>query len=261
MGMQNASEFAFNPDPWIEPVYEPSLRFLEAFDEFDSRLRSLQRYFYFASQFVERHLVKTQISLRRFDDPKYLAETEKALLEGAIGTPYEDLVSYDAAAAEGYFSDMAAADEEYFTEYLTGSIISHLFSLVEGLLSGVADDVAARLGQTVELPSKPMPYINKYVAYLQRDCGLSLTIDRATWKAIDAIRAIRNRYVHRLNQDLPQEIQLQLQKLIESAEQPEFEVNNSFVHTAFSTIGSVATKLDLAYWSFVDSQEQQAGAQ
>ena len=33
MGMQNASEFAFNPDPWIEPVYEQPLRFLEAFYE------------------------------------------------------------------------------------------------------------------------------------------------------------------------------------------------------------------------------------
>ena len=164
---------------------------------------------------------------------------------------------FDPSAEEQIHDSITSSDEEYFTEYLRGSVISHLFTLVEVLLVNVADDVAEMLGQTVELPSKPMPYINKYVTYLQRNCGLSMTIDKATWKTVDALREVRNRYVHRISHDMPKEIQLQLQKLIESAETPETELNNVFVRTAFSTIGSVATKLHIAYWSFVESRELQ----
>ena len=105
---------------------------------------------------------------------------------------------------------------------------------------------------------KAMPYINRYVTYLQRGCGLSLNIDKETWKSIDAIRDIRNRYVHKISRDLPDQIQRTLQELFESDHGAEFKVNDEFVRTAFEVIGSLATKLDVAYWTFVESREIQA---
>jgi hypothetical protein len=99
--------------------------------------------------------------------------------------------------------------------------------VIEKLLDDVAGDVAKRLGQTVELP-KNMPYINQYVTYLQRSCGLFLTIDKPTWKEIDTLRNVRNRYIHRISRALPEQVQVQLDRLIEFAETLEANPSNSF---------------------------------
>lgn len=231
--MNKLREFDFESALELEPAYQPSERFFEAFYIFGSRLESLQRYFEFSSQYVETYLSQSRESLAKVRNHPHLAE---------------DLDVH---------GDLTWADEAYFAEYLRASVLSHLFTLIEGLLADVADDVARIMGQAVDLPSKPMPYINKYVTYLQRGCGLSLNIDRETWKTIDALRELRNRYVHRLDRDLPAQVQQQLQKLIEAAQEPETEVNNFFVRTAFSTIGRLAAEIDAAYWLFFASQEGQ----
>jgi len=231
--MNKPREFHFEAALRIEPAYQASESFLEAFDIFGARLESLQRYFEFSSQYVEFYLSQSRDSLAKVQDYSDSAE--------------EFDVHYD----------ITSSDEDYFAEYLRASVLSHLFTLLEGLLADVADDVARILGQPVELSRKHMPYINKYVTYLKRSCGSSFNITKETWKTLDALRELRNRYVHRLNRDLPAQIQQQLQKLIEDAQEPKTEVNDLFVRTAFSTIGCLATDLDASYWSFVASHEWQ----
>jgi hypothetical protein len=229
--MNKSRDFDFEAALQLEPAYQPSERFFEAFYIFASRLGSLQRYFEFSSQYIEAYLAQSSESLAKVRDHSTSAE---------------------------YFVfhyELTSSDEDYFAEYLRASVLSHLFTLIEGLLADVADDVAKILRQPVNLPSKPMPYINKYVTYLQHGCGLSMDIDKETWRTLDALRELRNRYVHRLNRDLPAQIQQQLQKLVEAAQKPETEVNNLFVRTAFSTIGRLAAEVDAAYWLFVASQE------
>ena len=196
--MHSPSEF----DIWkaldVSSVYDPPERFLEAFYAFASRLSSLQRYFEFSSQYVNYYLAESRTSLQNI----------------------EGLVEDQIAEFEDLHGDITLSDEEYFAEYLRASVVSHLFTLIEGLFSEVADDIGDVLDQTVELPSKAMPYINRYVTYLQRGCGLSLNIDKEAWKSIDAIRDIRNRLVHRISRDLPDQIQGTLQELFEFDQGP-----------------------------------------
>ncbi len=60
-----ADHFDFNEAPLIEPVYDPPECFLEAFYEFDARLKGLQRYFEFGAKFVKTYLVESRRSLTR----------------------------------------------------------------------------------------------------------------------------------------------------------------------------------------------------
>jgi hypothetical protein len=107
---------------------------------------------------------------------------------------------------------------------------------LENLLVDVADEAAGILGAGVELPNKTMPYINKYMFYLQQTCGLAITIDKKTWKTIDALRELRNRDIHRLNRDLPDTIRQQLGDSLISGARFDVQINDGFVHEAFTVI-------------------------
>lgn len=61
----STERFDFNEALLIESVYDPSERFLEAFYEFDARLKSLQRYFEFGAKFIKTYLVESRRSLTR----------------------------------------------------------------------------------------------------------------------------------------------------------------------------------------------------
>jgi len=255
LAVQN--EFGFDLDKAldIDQLYVPSDSLPDVFFPFSYRLESLQRYYVFTSGFVERYTAGAEIALHQYQDPLFLAERENKLMDHPDAE--EMGAFYDPAAESGSVSDIVYSDDEYFVQYLRGSVIAHLFTLIEGLFTDVSDKVADNLGQTVELPEKRMPYINRYVIYLQRSCGLLLNIDKPTWKRIDALREVRNRYIHRISQDLPEQIRIELQKLLELAETPETQLSSdAFVNAAFETIGDLATRLTEAYVEFLDSEKQ-----
>lgn len=142
------------------------------------------------------------------------------------------------------FQEIRESDKEHFGEYLRGSTLSHLFSLTEEVFAGVADDVARMLGEAVDLTEKPMPYINRYILYLERGCGLMLNIDKQSWKTLDALRTLRNRYVHQLDKDLPAAVRDELQRLVDEATEPETDVDDVYVRAAFKTVGDLAHRLE-----------------
>lgn len=182
-----ADHFDFNEALLIEPVYDPPERFLEAFYEFDARLKSLQRYFEFGAKFVKTYLVESRRSLTR---------------EKTMGS-----------AESGLFHEEMTLSDETFRYYLRSSVLVQLFSLIENLFLEVAKDMADMQKQPLQLPIKPMPHFNKYVYYFENDCGLRLEIEKETWKTLDALREIRNRYVHELARDLPENIRIQLEAI------------------------------------------------
>ncbi len=215
----------------IEPVYDPPQRFLEPFYLFADRISSLQRYFEYTNTCVISYLKRSRQSL-------------------------ENLERGQATSAEEFdmHYEVTISDEEYFPDYLRGSVLSHVFTLLENLLVDVADEAAGILGAGVELPNKTMPYINKYMFYLQQTCGLAITIDKKTWKTIDALRELRNRDIHRLNRDLPDTIRQQLGDSLISGARFDVQINDGFVHEAFTVIGDLAHALDEAFWTFSDAQ-------
>ena len=231
----------------IEPVFEPD-RFLEPIWIFAERLSSLQRYFEYGSQFVTEYLAGEHRWIWSDRRPTTLADVDESeLLTGDDADLYED-------EAREFFEEYLRTDRDYFAEALRSSTISHLFSLTEALFSDVAAEVASMLGEEVELPEGRMPYINRYILYLERGCGLTLNIDKQSWKTLDALRNLRNKYVHRLDKDLPEVARQELERLVEEASDPEANVDDVYVRAAFETIGDLAQRLDWAFWRFWDER-------
>lgn len=202
-----ADRFDFNEALLIEPVYNPSQRFLEAFYKFDGRLMSLQRYFEFGAKFVKTYLVESRHSMIR----------EKATGDWVDGVVREEMTLQD----------------DNFRDYLRKSVLVQLFSLIENLFVEVANGMAKMLGQRLQLPSKPMPEFNKYVYYFEHECGLRLKIEKETWRTVDALRDVRNRYVHELTREIPENIRQELEVTSGSAEFAKLSTDEAYVGKAF----------------------------
>jgi len=225
--------FAFNIALSIEPVYDPPERFLEAFHMFDARLKSLQRYFEFGTKFVKTYLVESRRSLTR---------------EKTTGT-----------AESGLFHEEMTLSDGTFRYYLRSSVLVQLFSLIENLFLEVAKDMADMPKQPLRLPTKPMPHFNKYVYYFENDCGLRLKIDKETWKTLDALREIRNRYVHDLVRDVPENLRMQLEAITGAEEYTSLPTDEAYMREAFKTVGHLAKKLGVAYWARYDELNEKVG--
>ncbi len=230
----STERFDFNEALLIESVYDPSERFLEAFYEFDARLKSLQRYFEFGAKFIKTYLVESRRSLTR---------------EKTMGS-----------AESGLFHEEMTLSDETFRYYLRSSVLVQLFSLIENLFLEVAKDMAEMRKQALRLPTKPMPHFNKYVYYFENDCGLRLDIEKETWKTLDALREIRNRYVHDLARDVPENIRMQLETIKGVEEYANLPTDEAYMREAFKTVGHLAKKLDVAYWARYDELNEKVGS-
>ena len=228
-----ADHFDFNEALLIEPVYDPPERFLEAFYEFGARLKSLQRYFEFGAKFVKTYLVESRRSLTR----------EKTM----------------ASAESGLFHEEMTLSDETFRYFLRSSVLVQLFSLIENLFLEVAKDMADMQKQPLRLPTKPIPHFNKYVYYFENDCGLRLEIEKETWKTLDALREIRNRYVHELARDVPENIRMQLEAITGAEDYANLPTDEAYMREAFKTVGHLAKKLDVAYWERYDELNEKVG--
>jgi hypothetical protein len=226
--------FDFDAALLIEPVYDPPERFLEAFYEFDARMKSLQRYFEFGAKFIKSYLVASRRSLIR----------EKTMGSWELGLFHEEMTLSD----------------ETFRYYLRSSVLVQLFSLIENLFLEVAKNMADIQKQPLQLPTKAIPHFNKYVYYFENDCGLRLEIEKETWKTLDALREIRNRYVHELARDVPENIRKQLEAITGAEEYANLPTDEAYMREAFKTVGHLAKKLDVAYWARYDQLNEKVGS-
>ncbi|HVK57126.1 MAG TPA: hypothetical protein VM532_19110 [Burkholderiales bacterium] len=209
----------------IEPAYEAEDRFFEPFWEFKYRFQSLQRHWGLSKDYIENHIS----ILNRVDGD---------------GSAEFDCI----------FSETAEVDIEYFPEYLRLSTISFSLSLVENLLGTLSDEIAKDTGKDLELDKRPLPYINKYILWLTRGCGLEITIDKSLWKSLDAIREMRNRFIHKIDRDIPNQVKKVISEMVPSTIDDENPVTNEFVDASFSKIAILVKNIELAYIDFYEKQ-------
>ena len=218
---------------------------LETFYEFEERFNSLQRYYYFSEAYTKTYLSESLAALEQLEDPSseqsdYLQNQEKL----------HDEVFFDAAFSEGRELEIQD-DQLLFPQYIRGSVVSHIFSLCETLLADVTTSVAEKLGEPINLPERG-PYLDRYISYLRRDCGLPITITSETWKQINTLREIRNRYIHKIDRELSEQIKEHLEDWIGSPEE-NIDIDNDYVIAGFETIGNVAGLINDAHYEFMGS--------
>ena len=209
----------------IEPVYETENVFFEPFWQFKYRFQSLQRHWELNKEFVRNHIS----ILNNLDHD---------------GTAEFDTV----------FSETAECDIEYFPEYLRLSTISFSLSLVENLLGSLSDEIAADLGVEIDLDKRPLPYIHKYILWFTRGCGLEINIDKSMWKSLDALREMRNRFIHRIDRDIPEQVKKVISDMVSSASKDDATITDTFVDTSLTKLSELVKTIELAYIAFYEKK-------
>jgi hypothetical protein len=88
---------------------------------------------------------------------------------------------------EGAESHFGPSDREHFETYLCAATLSHLLALIETLLAELVREFEIEASKSLDDETKPMPYINRYVSFLRRSCGLPVEIDKSVWKRLDVL--------------------------------------------------------------------------
>jgi hypothetical protein len=205
----------------IEPVYETEAVFFEPFWEFESRLQSLQRHWELNKDYMQNHID----ILRR--------------VEGDGSAEFYDI-----------YDDTAGVDIEFFPEYLRLSTVSFSLALVENLLGSLSEVVARDLGVKVKLGKKRLSYIDKYILWLTRGCGIDISIDKSLEESLDAIRRMRNRFIHKMDKDIPEEVKKVIGEMVSSTIDEENPVTDEFVDASLLKVAELVKKIELAYIEF-----------
>ena len=209
----------------IEPLYDTEDQFFEPFWDFKYRFQSLQRHWIINKDYIQNH-----ISILK-------------KVEGDGTAEFDDI-----------FSETASVDIDYFPEYLRLSTVSFSLSLVENLLGNLSDEIAKDMKQEVKLVRKPLPYINKYILWLTRGCGMDIAIDKSLWKSLDAIREMRNRFVHKIDRDIPMHVKQTISEMMCDVVENDNVVTDEFVDSSLEKIAELINNIELAYIAFYEKQ-------
>jgi hypothetical protein len=187
----------------------------------------------------------------RFNSLVRFWSLNRSWLSDIVETPeeFEKFVS-DGSAESAHIADVSMQDSEYFPDFLNGFAISSLLSLLENLFSDVADEVAEISGEQPELDGRKMPYIRKYILWLRRDCGWDLNLDKETNRRLDAITEVRNRYIHKLSRDLPEQIRKTFEEMVSSPALLKDKIPDQFVEETIRTIIHLGNSIEKCLFDY-----------
>jgi hypothetical protein len=115
------------------------------------------------------------------------------------------------------------------------------------MLNGLSIEIAADQELEVILPDKNIPYINKYILWFAKGCGIELNIDKSIWKSLDAIRAVRNKFIHQIDRDIPENIQKVISEMASSTIDSKQVINDEFVDESLNKLAELAKRVELAH--------------
>jgi hypothetical protein len=218
----NANEYFYNILA-IDPIYEPENLFFRPFWDFGSRFQSLQRHWELNKDYISNHI---------------------SILKN---------VEIDSAELDLVYAETAEVDIEYFPEYLRLSTISFSLSLVENLIGQLSEEIASDLGVEINLDKRHLPYINKYILWFTRGCGLEIVLDKSMWKHLDAIREVRNRFIHRIDRDIPEQVKRVIGEMVSSTIDDEKSITDEFVDASLIKLAELVKMIEIAYIQFYEN--------
>jgi len=205
--------------------YETESVFFEPFWNFKYRFQALQRNWKLSNEFAKTHIEKLKAAdiVDKTQDYDYL------------------------------YSEMALPDIEYIPEQLKSSTISLSISLLENLLDELSEEIAKDLNINIEFSEHKMPYINKYIFWMIKGCGLNITLTKETNRNLDAIREVRNRFIHRINRDIPDHIKKTINKISGPSGDNIPIIDDLFVEFTMREIAKLVKEIEIAYIEFYEN--------
>ena len=239
----------------MRSLFEPNPQHvIPCFWEFSSRYNSLYRHWELNKDLIQNHIKEIQAYPKELlnDVEKGRENYYKEKAAGKIHDEdtimfYEDDWSTELLMD---YSDNMEPDISFFPEFLKASTLSMALSTFENLLADLSEDIAKELEIEIELPEKG-GYINRYITWFTRGCGLDITLSKENNRKLDAIRNIRNRFIHRISRDIPKDIQDTILAMVNRTENEEL-ISNEFIEQSLNEISSLASKLEIAYINFLE---------
>lgn len=242
-----------------QPIYiaEPGSSEIVApsFLNFESRILSLQRNWQLNKAHQEHHIK----FLKQIPDAiikDYRAAEKEYFKKKASGEkqPESEQEFYEWGWTDyeliEEFENGISSDIDYFPEYLRRSTISFLLSLLENFLLELSIEIAHNLNIEVNLSENKMPFINKYLNFFIKNCGLQINLDKTQNKALDAIREVRNRFIHNLDRAIPAQIQSTIQQMSTTLNDGKFIINDDFVDASMREISNLVKDIEISYLKF-----------
>ncbi len=211
----------------IDPIYETEDQYIAPFWEFKYRFQSLQRHWELNKVYLQHHISN---------------------LQTVTG---DGTAEYDLA-----YSESASVDIEYFPEYLRLSTISFSLALVEQLIGSLCEEIAHDTGASIEFKKRQLPYINKYVNWLISSCGIDIDIEKKLWKNLDAIRELRNRFIHKIDRDIPEDIKKTIGEMVSEVGDDANLVTDEFVNKSLLQLATLVKKIEVAYIRYYNNQKK-----
>lgn len=148
------------------------------------------------------------------------------------------------------YTETIENDIDQFPEFLRMSTLSIALALLENFLENLSQEVANVVKKEVKLnKDRKLSFIEKYLFWFTQGCGLEIYIDEPLKEAINAIRQVRNKYIHQIDKELPEHIRKTINQIVDNPI-GEKGINDEFVDMSLRKIAELAKIVELAYIGF-----------
>lgn len=127
-----------------------------------------------------------------------------------------------------YEDEQVAAIEEEFPEFLYAGVTALIFTLFEVLLGDLVEEAVAMGGQTQELQPTDVPHTSGTSIFCVERAGWKI-LEKRHRRALNNLRSVRNKLIHTLGRDIPEEVHRRLSDLLESPDDQRLIIDGRFV--------------------------------
>lgn len=216
-------EFMEGYDPEGLEVFENYGYYFDSIFDFSYNINSLYRYWKLIQKQVKEHK-KNTIELKKTIQGFYAGERETA------------------------FDETDGVDIEKFPDFLMSSIITFEISILETFLVEFCTEIAKSQGILLDIEDRPnQSFLDKHLYWLRVKAGLEIDYDPEVYKAINAVRMVRNEYVHRIGSDIPEKAKKIIKEMLQGQTDGNVKVDEDFVEVSFENIAEFVKQVGDAY--------------
>ena len=207
----------------VVELYEDAGYYFEPLTDFRYEFNSLYRYWLLIKKQIEDHKINTIEDINNYDGP-YAAERQTDILE----TKGTDIVK--------------------FPEFLMSSVITFEISILETFLFKLSEEIAKERGIPLVIEDRPnQSFLDKYLYWLRARAGFEIDYDPEVYLVLDAVRMVRNIFIHKLGNDIPEKAKKIIRKMLQGQTDEDNKVNPEFVEASFKNIAEFVKQVEDAY--------------
>ena len=208
----------------VVELYEVSGYYFDPIIDFRYDFNSLYRYWLLIKKQIKGHKKNTIEQFNNYTGP-YKAERHE------------------------YFCETEGDDIRKFPEFLMSSVITFEISILETLLLKISEEIAKDRGIPLDIENRSnRSFLDKYLYWLRARAGFEINYDPEVYRAVDAVRIVRNSFIHKLGNDIPEKAKKIIREMLQGQIDQNIEVNEEFVEASFTNIAEFMKQAENAYF-------------